>query len=55
MEVIETLFLFLTFCLGMVGLGSAVLKLLEIMLVFMILTFISGIVTIYISCKNTDK
>lgn len=54
MKIIETLFLFLTFCLGMISMFSCTLKLLEVGFVFMIITFVFGMVTLYLSCKNTN-
>lgn len=53
MEIIETLFLFLTFCLGMISMLSFTLKLLEVGFILMIVTFVFGMATLYLSCKNT--
>lgn len=53
MEIIETLFLFLTFCLGMISMFSCALKLLEMGFILMIVTFVFGMITLYLSCKNT--
>lgn len=53
MEIIETLFLILTFCLGMISMFSCALKLLEIGFILMVVTFVFGMVTLYLSCKNT--
>lgn len=55
MEIIETLFLILTFCLGIIGMLCFAIKLLEVGFILMIITFLFGMVTLYISCKNTDK
>lgn len=55
MKIIETLLLALTFCLGMISMFSFAVKLLEVGFVFMIITFVFGMVTVYLSCKNTDK
>ena len=55
MEIAETVFLILTFCLGMIGMFSFTLGLMKIGFIFIIITFIFGILTIYFSCKNTDK
>ena len=55
MKIAETLFLFLTFCLGMISICSFTLKLMKLGFILMIITFILGMITLYISCKNINK
>lgn len=53
MEIAETVFFILTFCLGMVGIFSYTLGFMKIGFVLMIVTFILGMITIFFSNKNT--
>lgn len=55
MKIIETLLLTLTFCLGMISMFSFAVKLLEVGFILIVITFVFGMVTLYLSCKNTDK
>lgn len=54
MEIIETLLLILTFCLGMISVCSFTLNLMELGFILMIITFIFGMITVYISCKHSQ-
>jgi hypothetical protein len=55
MERIESIFFILTFIVGMIGMFLSVLGFMKIMFIFIVIDFILAILTIFISCKNTDK
>lgn len=55
MEIAETVFLILTFCLGMIGMFSFTLGLMKIGFVLLIITFVTGMIALYFSDKNTFK
>lgn len=55
MEQIESILFILTFIIGITGMFLSVLGFMKIMFIFIVIDFILAMLTIFISCKNTDK
>ena len=55
MEQIESILFILTFIMGITGMFLSVLGFMKIMFIFITIDFILAMLTIFISCKNTDK
>ena len=55
MEQIESILFILTFIMGITGMFLSVLGFMKIMFIFIVIDFILAMLTIFISCKNTDK
>ena len=55
MERLESILFMLTFIVGMTSMFLTILVPIEIIFLLIVIDFILAILTIFISCKNTDK